>query len=154
MYQESIYSGKLKNTITGDIFPQDCTHELYPDFLLWLQNENTLTFVPYFSEEESMVLEQNSLNSETNKYIQRTKDGRAHYACISAEFRIAKLNGTISEETHGYIERLLIPVRNEVLAGQWISAKNELEIIGPLQVGEELYNRLHSQITEYISLNY
>jgi hypothetical protein len=97
---------------------------------------------------------QQSLHNETQKYIQRTTDGINAYAKISAEFRLAKLSGTIDDATHTYLENLLIPVRNEVLAGQWISAKQKLIVIGVAQVGEVLYNRLFDQLSEYIEINY
>ena len=93
-------------------------------------------------------------SNETEAYKKRTQDGINAYAEISAEFRLAKLNGIISEETQRYVERALIPVRNEVLAGQWISAKNELELLGIESIGVDLYNRLHNQISDYINLNY
>jgi len=94
------------------------------------------------------------IDLETDRYIKRTRDGVEAYAKISAEFRLAKLSGQISEQTHGYIEATLIPVRNEVLAGQWISAKTILESIGALNIGQDLYDRLHGQITNYINYNY
>jgi len=95
-----------------------------------------------------------ALDAETDKYIQRIKDGQEAYSKISAEFRLAKLSGQISEQTHGYIEATLIPVRNEVLAGQWISAKIILESIGAVNIGQDLYDRLHGQIANYINDNY
>ncbi|WP_339889860.1 hypothetical protein [uncultured Flavobacterium sp.] len=95
-----------------------------------------------------------ALSSETEKYKQRQADGVQMYAEISAEFRLAKLNGLMSESTQSAIERILIPVRNEVLAGQWISAKNELELIGNSTIGVDLYDRLHNQISNYITENY
>ena len=95
-----------------------------------------------------------SLELETQRYIKRTQDGINAYAKISAEFRLAKLSGQISEQTHGYIENLLIPVRNEVLAGQWISALMKIEDLGVAQVCKELYERLHLQLTDYITQNY
>jgi hypothetical protein len=95
-----------------------------------------------------------SLELETQRYVKRTQDGINAYAKISAEFRLAKLSGQISEQAHGYIENLLIPVRNEVLAGQWISALMKLEALGVVQVGQELYDRLHLQLTNYITQNY
>ena len=92
--------------------------------------------------------------TETQKYIQRTTDGINAYAKISAEFRLAKLSGTIDDATHTYIENLLIPVRNEVLAGQWISAKQKLISIGETAVGTDLYNRLMKDLDDYINANY
>ena len=93
------------------------------------------------------------LREETERYRKRQCDGVTAYAEISAEFRLAKLSGVLTEEQHGAIESILIPVRNEVLAGQWISAKQKLEEIG-IVIGSELYNRLHTQISNYINENY
>lgn len=91
---------------------------------------------------------------EKQMYIKRTNDGINAYAEISAEFRLAKLSGQITEEAHAHIERTLIPVRNEVLAGQWISGLKELELIGIDAIGQQLYDRLHLQISNYITENY
>jgi len=99
-------------------------------------------------------LQEEALLAETENYKKRTQDGADAYAKISAEFRLAKLSGVITEETQKYIESVLIPVRNEVLAGQWISAKQVLEAIGSSTIGVSLYDRLYLQITDYITLNY
>jgi hypothetical protein len=101
-------------------------------------------------EQEQQV---EALRIETEMYKKRTQDGINAYAEISAEFRLAKLAGVITEAQHGAIEETLIPVRNEVLAGQWISALQKLEAIG-VAIGSELYNRLHTQISNYIAENY
>lgn len=93
------------------------------------------------------------LSEETKMYIKRTEDGKNAYAQISAEFRLAKLNGIITEAQHGAIEDVLIPVRNEVLAGQWISARLKLEKLKK-KIKVDLYNRLHFQISDYITNNY
>lgn len=90
---------------------------------------------------------------ETEMYKKRTLDGINAYAEISAEFRLAKLSGILTEEQHVEIESILIPVREEVLAGQWISARQKLEGIGVV-IGVQLYNRLHTQISNYIDENY
>jgi hypothetical protein len=104
-------------------------------------------------EEIAQIQMQQVLKNETEMYRKRQCDGVLAYAEISAEFRLAKLSGLLSEEQHGQIEAILIPVRNEVLAGQWISAKQKLEEIG-IVIGADLYNRLHTQITNYINENY
>lgn len=54
------------------------------------------------------------LREETERYRKRQCDGVTAYAEISAEFRLAKLSGLLTEEQHGAIESVLIPVRNEV----------------------------------------
>jgi hypothetical protein len=135
------------------------------------ESQNSIPFIsndfvkPKYNPEKKEVYEgattaeilqinaEKELYAETNKYIKRTEDGRTAYAQISAEFRLAKINGVITEAQHGAIEDVLIPVRNEVLAGQWISAKQKLEEIGT-SIGVDLYDRLHGQITDYIVNNY
>lgn len=94
------------------------------------------------------------LEEETKRYEKRTADGQQAYAKISAEFRLAKLAGIVTEESHGIIEKLLIPVRNEILAGQWKSGLIELESLGSEIIGINLYNRLHTQINDYITISY
>ncbi len=115
------------------------------------QNENTFTYEVINIQAEIIA---KALEAEKNMYIKRANDGVTIYASLSAEFRLAKLNGIITEEEQKGIERILIPVRNEVLAGQWISAKQLLEEIGFSVVGESLYNRLLLIITDYIAINY
>ena len=118
-------------------------------------NFDTLQWVEGMTQQEidQMAMEQ-ALDSETINYEKRQCDGVKTYARISAEFRLAKLSGSITEEVHGIIEDILIPVRNEVLSGQWMSAKQKLESIGNSVIGVDLYNRLHLQISEYIDSNY
>ena len=101
-----------------------------------------------------MTDEQIQYFTEVQKYKKRTEDGQNAYLELSAEFRLAKIGGLISEETRAAIEKALIPVRNEVLAGQWKSALKELEILGNILLGNDLYNRLHLQISNYIEQNY
>ena len=121
------------------------------DYYNYLVNEGTVYESDY---EFTSDITERVISEETQKYIKRTEDGVKAYAKISAEFRLAKLSGTIDDATHTYIENLLIPVRNEVLAGQWISAKQKLILIGEVAVGVSLYNRLIEQLTNYITENY
>lgn len=117
----------------------------------YLENNGTILETDFnFSDDEI----HENLENETELYIKRVNDGITAYARISAEFRLAKLSGQISEEQHHGIEVVLIPVRNEVLAGQWISARIQLEQIGSSIIGQQLYDRLHTQITNYINQNY
>jgi len=94
------------------------------------------------------------INAEYNRYLKRKTDGENAYLMLSAEFRMAKLSGQISEQAHLYIENLLKPVRDEIMFGQWKEALRLLEAFGVEQVGSELYNRLHLQISDYITENY
>ena len=88
------------------------------------------------------------------KYKQRERDGMDAYLKISAEFRVAKISGQISEAEHKAIEELLIPVRDEIRAGQWISGLVKLETLGAQNIGVTLYDRLHLQISNYIAQCY
>ena len=94
------------------------------------------------------------IEAEFLKYQQRERDGMDAYLKISAEFRVAKISGQISEAEHKAIEELLIPVRDEIRAGQWISGLIKLETLGSQNIGATLYNRLHLQISNYIELCY
>lgn len=105
-------------------------------------------------EEIQEQLKQKLKEAEKQKYIQRIKDGQEKYAELSAEFRLAKLSGQIDDQTYSTIEEILVPVRNEVLAGQWMSALSKLETIGSANIGENLYNRLHNDIQTYINNSY
>jgi hypothetical protein len=91
---------------------------------------------------------------EKQRYVKRMKDGKDAYALQSAKLRLAKQSGLLDEASHNFIEEQLIPVRDEVVNGQWKSAREKLEAIGAETVGEQLYNELHTQIVDYISENY
>ena len=111
----------------------------------------------YITKEELPTIEPNPIdlvNLEFQKYLQRKTDGENAYLQISAEFRMAKISGDISEEAHLYIENLLKPIRDEIMFGQWMEGLRLLELIGIEQIGEELYNRLHLQINNYVTENY
>lgn len=153
MYKVSLYSGKWQ-TLNGDFVSTDTNTPQGKEIDGWLKSGNWPEEVDFFEGEEEEKTQKESLKSETENYVKRSKDGCLAYAEISAEFRLAKLNGVLSEETHSVIEKTLIPVRNEVLAGQWISAKNELILLGSSVIGQQLYDRLLNQITNYISENY
>lgn len=94
------------------------------------------------------------LETEKQLYVQRITDGQEAYAQISAEMRLAKLSGQMDVATHSFVETTLKPVRNEVIAGQWISAKEILEGIGAEFIGQTLYDDLHSRLSAYIEISY
>lgn len=150
MYIISELTGKIY--LNGVEIPLD---DSTAEFQQYLEDKDIIGY-QYVSATESELAEIESkrlLKEETEMYRKRQCDGVLVYAEISAEFRLAKLSGILTEEQHGAIEDALIPVRNEVLAGQWKSARQKLEEIGVV-IGVELYNRLHTQITNYINENY
>ena len=131
------------------VLPNITELQKYSESYILVDDVVTKEVIDLTNEEISLL----TLKKESDSYINRMTDGKKMYAEISAEFRLAKLSGMITEEQHEAIEDALIPVRNEVLAGQWISALQKLEEIG-VSVGSELYQRLHTQITNYINENY
>ena len=154
MYIISESTGNLYKEINGVLekIPLD---DSTPEYQLYLVEKDIVgvTYVESTQEEFLEIESKKVLENETFMYKKRQCDGVSAYAEISAEFRLAKLSGILTEEQHGAIESILIPVRNEVLAGQWISARQKLEEIGN-SIGSELYSRLHTQITNYINENY
>lgn len=100
---------------------------------------------------------QENLLKETEKYKQRMSDGQAKYAEISAKFRLMKLTGVITEESQRDIENLFKPVRNEVLAGQWVDAKIQLELLEQISIDmgkHNLYLEIWNIINTYILQSY
>lgn len=151
MYEISELTGNIY--FNGVLVPQDDTTPMWQAYWQHKQSGGEIVFVDATHEEIAEQTQAEQLRKETEMYKKRTLDGINAYAEISAEFRLAKLSGVISEEQHAAIEETLIPVRNEVLAGQWISARQKLEGIGVV-IGVQLYNRLHTQISNYINENY
>jgi len=154
MYRISRYSSKIENTLTNEVFSQDDTEPLYIDYLEWFQNNNYPEIVDFFNGEEELSIFEKQKETEFLAYEKRCLDGRIAYNRLNAEFRVLKENGAIPQAYYDMISEVLLPVRNEVLAGQWISALQKLESIGSALIGIDLYNRLYAQITNYISINY
>lgn len=116
---------------------------------------NGVDYVEGLTLEEVVLLEEKEIQDvEFFKYLKRKQDGEIAYLKLSAEFRLAKLSGIISEQAHSYLEELLTPVRNEVMFGQWKKGLEILENLGSSQIGIQLYDRLHLQISTYINENY
>jgi PHD/YefM family antitoxin component YafN of YafNO toxin-antitoxin module len=153
LYNENFEITHAQIFIEGEQ-PENAVYIELNNFIKAMVNPETLEVYEGATAEEIANQQMEQLKArETEMYKKRTQDGINAYAEISAEFRLAKLAGVISEEQHGAIEETLIPVRNEVLAGQWISALQKLEAIG-VAIGSELYDRLHTQISNYIAENY
>lgn len=151
MYTRSLLTNKVY--FNGLEVPQNDRTQMWQNYWSYIQNGGIVTEIEATPEEIDDFEAKEVLRKETEMYRKRQCDGVSAYAEISAEFRLAKLSGILTEEQHGAIEAILIPVRNEVLAGQWISALQKLEEIGVV-IGIELYNRLHTQISNYIAENY
>ena len=96
------------------------------------------------------IAEQNKQN-EFAQYKLRQSRGLDNYLNLCAEFRLAKESGTLTPEHYAEIEENLIPVRDELVNGQFITAKSKLEAIGFDVIGEQLYNRFIASLDEDIN---
>ena len=122
----------------------------------------TVYVKPYYNQQTGQYYEgasqqevyQVQLENETQKYVQRTNDGVAAIAKFSAELRLAKLAGVITEDGHKAIDSALTPIRTEILAGQWISGQQLLEELGNSIIGQQLYDKIYTEIANYILQNY
>lgn len=99
-------------------------------------------------------LAEKQIGDEFQKYIKRQQDGIEAYLLISAELRMAKFGGIISDAAHKIIEKTLEPVRAEVVLGQWVGGLQKLEEIGSTIIGQTMYDDLYNRITTYITNNY
>ena len=97
---------------------------------------------------------QMQLDSEYQLYHKRKDDGINAYLMISAELRLAKMEGLISDLEHTAIENVLEPARAEVVLGQWLGAKQKLIDAGSNIIGEVMYNDLMTRLENYIQNNY
>jgi hypothetical protein len=90
---------------------------------------------------------------EYQRYLKRKADGEEYHLRICAELRVAKLGGGISQEQYDAIYAATAPARNEIVAGQWMSGQKEFEKLSGV-LSPTLYNRIHTDIINYIALNY
>lgn len=138
-YTVVIASGILENHIAITDFPD--LFEISEDAI----PENAQYLNPVFKTK---------LETETDNYIKRINDGIEQVAQFSAGLRLQKMAGVITEESHKAIDDALIPIRTEILAGQWISGKDKLIELGSSLIGEDLYDYIMSKIDAYITENY
>ena len=149
MYKYNPTTGTI--SLNGVIIPLDDNSPLFADYLVWLEAGGSLTDTDDLCEEEVLAT---MLTHEFEKYQQRKEDGINAYLLLSAELRLAKIGGVISNEAHRAIETALEPIRAEVVLGQWIGAKEKLEELGDYIIGEQMYQKLYNIITNYISTHY
>ena len=103
------------------------------------------------SQQQTIQLKQ----KEADLYIQRMQDAQRIWAGLSAEFRIAKQIGQMDDATENIILAELKPVLDIVVPfGQWKTGYQLLLGIGSSVIGQDLYNKLHDIIWNYIQENY
>ena len=94
------------------------------------------------------------LRFETERYQIRKSDGEKAFLVLAAELRLKKLNNELTQEAFENIESLLLPVRTEITLGQWKTALIKLNLINPSDIGQDVFDKIHLVITNYISINY
>jgi hypothetical protein len=152
----SYYTSKYGNIIKVDLgvatlVPMDESTVEYQQYIQFLTTGGTVEPSELFTQEEEFAF---NIEKETQTYLKRITDGANAISKFSAELRVAKLAGAINEESHKVIDKTLKPVRDEVLAGQWISAKDELILLGTDIIGQQLYDRIYNELQTYIDNNY
>ncbi len=145
------------NKLDADVHYADGFRELVEPVLKEAEHKTTIYFdsdkdvftynVETYTPEE--ILKQKEQN-EFAKYQLRQSRGLESYLKLCAEFRLAKESGTLTPELYAQIEETLIPVRDELVNGQFITAKTKLEIIGSDVIGVELYDRFIYSLTQDI----
>jgi hypothetical protein len=151
-YKTSKYGNIIKEDLgIVTLVPMDESTVEYQQYLQFLQSGGTVESSELFTLEEEIEYK---TDIETQTYLKRISDGTSAISRFSAELRVAKLSGVITEEGHKEIDKALKPIRDEVLAGQWISAKDELILLGSEIIGQTLYDRIYNEIQTYINNNY
>lgn len=105
--------------------------------------------------EFSVETETDNITEEKQKYDQRVLDGQNAYLMLMAELRLNSKHNNLPREVNKYIEEKLESVRIQVVSGQWISAREKLDLVvveGYLT--QELYDKIQLKIDTYILENY
>lgn len=153
MYRISIISGK---EYLNDIeIPKDDRNQLYVDRCVFLENGGEFVYFEGTPEEIAQQQIINIKQKETDLYIKRMQDAQRIWAGLSAEFRIAKQVGQMDDATENIILAELKPVLDIVVTfGQWVTGYQLLLGVGSSVIGEDLYNKLHDILWNYIQENY
>ena len=141
IYREILASGGFIEHITLDTIPQGANY---------IEVDKTKT-----PEEIAQQQVEELKQKETDLYIKRMQDAQRIWAGLSAEFRIAKQVGQMDDTTENIILAELKPVLDIVVPfGQWKTGYQLLLVIGSSVIGQDLYNKLHDIIWNYIQENY
>ncbi len=107
------------------------------------------------AQEERIYSDKSPITDRTVKYYKRQEDGiHAHLSLMSELALTSEANG-YPREVNASIETAFKEVKDEIRAGQWISAKEACELVSVGgYITQELYDRIYTTITNYISVNY
>lgn len=92
-----------------------------------------------------------ALRIETNKMKRRISDGIKAVAQMTAEYNLAVKQGLVTTEENLASHNALKSVRDEIINGCWDKALYQLESVDVNTVGQQLYDRIESQITAYLN---
>jgi len=152
MYIISNLTGKIY--LNGVEIPLDDSTAEFQQYL----TDKDIVGVEYVEATPEEIAEQQVealKQKETELYIKRMQDAQRIWAGLSAEFRIAKQIGQMDDATENVILAELKPVLDIVVPfGQWKTGYQLLLGIGSSVIGQELYNKLHDIIWNYIQENY
>lgn len=85
----------------------------------------------------------------------RAIDGQKAFFELMAELRLNSIQNNYPREVNKFIERKLKNVRDEVILGQWLSAKEYLdEVTVESYLTQQLWDRINLKLTTYIDENY
>ena len=152
MYIISKLTGKIY--LNGLEIPLDDSKQEFQQYLI---DKDIVGFELIESTPEEISQQQiiNLKQKETDLYIKRIQDAQRIWAGLSAEFRIAKQVGQMDDATENIILAELKPVLDIVVPfGQWKTGYQLLLGIGSSVIGEDLYNKLHDILWNYIQENY
>ena len=126
------------------------------NFIKGIVNPTTKEVYEGSTPEEIATKQAESLKQkETDLYIKRMQDAQRIWAGLSAEFRIAKQIGQMDDATENIILAELKPVLDIIVPfGQWKTGYQLLLGIGSSVIGQDLYDKLHDIIWNYIQENY
>jgi hypothetical protein len=141
VYREILQGGGYIEHITLDTIPEGANY---------VEVDKTPT-----PEEIANQQAEQLKQKETDLYIKRMQDAQRIWAGLSAEFRIAKQIGQMSDAQENIILAELKPVLDIVVPfGQWMTGYQLLLGIGSSVIGQDLYDKLHNIIWNYIQENY
>ena len=152
MYTISKSTGKIY--LNGVEIPLNDSKQEFQQYLL----DKDIVGVDYVEATPEEIAQQQIINlkqKETDLYIKRIQDAQRIWAGLSAEFRIAKQVGQMDDATENIILAELKPVLDIVVTfGQWKTGYQLLLGIGSSVIGQQLYDKLHDILWNYIQENY
>ena len=142
--QQNIYT---KQSYRGFVKEDGTTFENVNDCVNYIRD--------VISEPISTTPIQEQINLEKDLYKKRVRDGQDMSAALMAELRVMSIANNLPREVNKFIEEKLERVKINVDRGWWITALEELEAQQPISFfTQDLYNRIHDTISNYIAENY